>query len=503
MQDEPIFGTQGESAYIPGLEENKKPDANNAEKEIKKEPAKVPDAPAQPSPEKVSPEKTVPMKDAPAIPVGDPVIWPSGDRPIGPGNPADPRMEMVPAAYTYRWTYGEQVKHDQKQKKKRRKNGALTYALMMSLAFLLCFGTLLGVILTSGLITGNDMAGQSDPPAVVTQVVEKIVYVTEKEGDDGDGYMSIPRIAEEVKPCVVGISVTTETGSGTGTGIVMTTDGYIATNAHVVDDAVTCTVVLSDGTEHEARVIGFDEWSDLAVIKIEKTGMTPARFGDSGTLIVGESVVAIGTPAGLDFAGTVTDGIVSALNRNVKIYNDDGTMLKKMTLIQTNTAINPGNSGGPLLNRQGEVIGITSMKLSNGYVGIGFAIPITGAMEVLQGIIDHNGYVGDGTSSLVTKRPLLGIRAGGCQAGVTTQLDDGTTVIAAVDGVIIVSLTDGLNASEQLRAGDIITKVQGKPVRDIYQVMDIVNNYNPGDSIELEYYRDGVYATATIVLGSE
>jgi len=427
-------------------------------------------------------------------------------KPIPPENPvpavSDPEPKpgkVPPMQYTYRWTYGDQVKFDSKEKKRRRRGGALTYACMMTVAFLLCFGTLVGVLMTGGFTVGNS---GSDTVRTETQVqyIDRTVYVRTDSGDSDA--LTVPEIASKVKPSVVGIEVELENGTSIGTGIIMTANGYIATNSHVVEGALNCTVILLDGTKYAATVIGNDEWSDLAVIKVEATNLPPAEFGDSNNLIVGEGVVAIGTPASLEYAGTVTDGIVSAINRGVKIYNSDGTLQKKMTLIQTNTAINPGNSGGPLVNVHGQVIGINSMKLSNGFVGIGFAIPITGALEILNDIIENGGYSGI-SSSIVTKRPLLGITAGGIAAGQTYQFEDGSTIVAAVDGVIVVDLSEGLDAINKLKVGDIITKVEGNTVKTIYDVMDIVNEKNPGDTIVLEYYRGGNYYTAEIVLGSE
>ena len=413
--------------------------------------------------------------------------------------PAAPQPGMpTPMQYTYRWTYGEQTKFDTKIKKNKRRGGAFTYACMMTVAFLLCFGTLLGVLLTGNFTiqsNAGDISANTEPI-----YIDRTVYI--RTDDDDSGVLTIPEIAAKVKPSVVGIEVETATGTGIGTGIIMTEDGYIATNSHVVNGATACNVIMLDGTEYEARVIGNDEWSDLAVIKIEATGLNAAEFGDSTNLIVGEDVVAIGTPASLEYAGTVTNGIVSAINRDVKIYNSDGTLQKKMTLIQTNVAINPGNSGGPLVNAYGQVIGINSMKLSNGYVGIGFAIPITGAMEILNDIIENNGYSGI-SSSIVTKRPLIGITGGGIKAGTTYTFEDGSTLIAAVDGVIVVALSEGLDAINKLQVGDIITKVNGEKVETIYDVMNVVNEHNPGDSITLEFYRDGTYHTADIRLGSE
>ena len=407
-----------------------------------------------------------------------------------------PKETLTEIPYTYRWTYGEQTKFDSKTKREKRGHGVAAFICMMSVAFMLCFGILLGILLTEesqpSIMTGSE-------PQV--QYIDRTVYIREPALDSG--LLTIPEIAAKVKPSVVGIEIKTQEGrTGIGTGIIMTASGYIATNCHVIDDAVECTVIMLDGTEYTAEIIGADEWSDLAVIKVDGKDLPAAEFGSSDNLIVGEDVVAIGTPASLEYAGTVTDGIVSAINRGVKIYNDDGTLQKKMTLIQTNVAINPGNSGGPLVNSYGQVIGINSMKLSNGYVGIGFAIPITGAIDILSDIIANGGYSGT-SNPIATKRPLLGVTAGGITAGTTYTFDDGSTIIAEVDGVIVVGLSEGLDAINKLKIGDIITKVDGKKVLTIYDVMDQVNEHNPGETVKLEIYRGGQYYEVEILLGSE
>ena len=441
--------------------------------------------------DKKEPEKTTPPEQAPSSPAENPVPRVTEPQPQ-PGKP-------MPMQYTYRWTYGEQTAFDSKVKRKKGRSGAFTYACMMTVAFLLSFGTLIGVILSGNfnLQSGSEPTGGE--PQV--QYIDRTVYI--REPDEESGILTIPEIAAKVKPSVVGIEVKTKDGtSGVGTGIIMTADGYIATNSHVVDDVANCTVILLDGTEYEAKVIGNDEWSDLAVIKVDAKDLPAAEFGSSDNLIVGEDVVAIGTPASLEYAGTVTDGIVSAINRGVKIYNADGTLQKKMTLIQTNVAINPGNSGGPLVNAYGQVIGINSMKLSNGYVGIGFAIPITGALDILNDIIANGGYSGT-SNPIATKRPLLGVTAGGILAGTTYTFDDGSTIVAAVDGVIVVELSEGLDAINKLKIGDIITKVDGEKVATVYDVMDMVNEHNPGETVTVEFYRGGQYYTVEILLGSE
>ena len=384
----------------------------------------------------------------------------------------------------YCWSYDDQVKHNNKKKRKGG-SGALTYAIIMTIAFSLCFVTLLGVVLMEN---GN-----------FTPNIVRTIFV--REYDSESGVLTIAEIADKVKPSVVSIEVTFPGGSGIGTGIILTETGYIATNYHVVEDGTSYRVVLHDGTEYTATYVGGDEMSDLAVLKINATGLRAAEIGNSDELIVGETVVAIGTPSGLDFAGTTTDGIISAINRDAKIYDNSGIMVKRMTLIQTNAEVNPGNSGGPLVNDRGQVVGVVNMKLGYNYDGIGFAIPINGAMKVLNDIIDH-GYTNN-SDVIASKRPLIGITGGGVVANEQYTFDDGTTGTAPITGVLVINVTEGMDAATKLRPGDIIVEVDDRPVTIIQNVMDIVNNKRGGDTIKIKFYRDGQYMTVAIILGIE
>ncbi|MBQ8926656.1 MAG: trypsin-like peptidase domain-containing protein [Oscillospiraceae bacterium] len=333
-----------------------------------------------------------------------------------------------------------------------------------------------------------------------------------------EGALTIPEIVEKALPSVVGISSTfeyTQSGgsywgfgfygydngsgntqqiTGTGTGIVMSEDGYIITNAHCIYDdseyqcgkAVAVSVVMGDEdeTEYEAQIIGYDLETDLAVLKINATGLTPAEFGDSDALSVGELVVAIGNPLGFELFGTTTCGIVSALNRNVNINE------KEMTLIQTDAAINQGNSGGPLLNAYGQVIGINSAKMSSSYgsasvEGLGFAIPISDAKEIIESLI-NNGYV--------TGRPQLGI------TGVDVTESDAER-FSVPQGVYVYNVTSGSAADEAgLRQGDVITAIEGTEITTTEQLNEVKNQYNAGDTIELTVYRAGETLTLPLTL---
>ncbi len=288
--------------------------------------------------------------------------------------------------------------------------------------------------------------------------------------------LSIPEIVQKVTPSVVGISSQLPQGMSTGTGIVMTKDGYIITNAHVVEDATAVTVafIREDKTEEvKATIIGVDAKTDLAVIKIEKDGLTPAEFGLSEDLMVGELAIAIGNPLGFDLANSVTGGIISALNRELVIDN------KNLTLIQTDAAINSGNSGGPLVNSYGQVIGINSAKIQSvygGVEGLGFAISIDEAKPIIDQLIQY-GYV--------TGRPMLGI---GGQNITASQARFNNIP----QGIFVVTVTEDTGADlAGIKPGDIITAVNDKAVLTMTDLSVELEEYKAGDRITISYYRDG------------
>lgn len=274
--------------------------------------------------------------------------------------------------------------------------------------------------------------------------------------------------------------------TATGTGVIYTSDGYIVTNAHVIYDseynsgkAAKVTVLMNDdkNTKYDAAIVAYDVDADLAVLKIKATGLTAAEFGDSSKLSVGDSVVAIGNPLGLDLTNTVTSGIISGLNRNITI-ND-----KTMTLIQTDAAINSGNSGGPLIDSDGKVIGINSSKMSSSYSsnsasieGIGFAIPANTVVETINDLIKY-GYV--------TGKPQLGITAQDVSESVSEAYN-------IPQGVYVVSVNSGSAAEKAgLQKGDVITAVNGKTVKSYEELAAIKNNYKAGETITLTIWESG------------
>lgn len=301
-------------------------------------------------------------------------------------------------------------------------------------------------------------------------------------------------IAETVGPAVVGIS-NMATGQdwfgrqmsgqqGSGSGVIFREDGYIVTNNHVIKGASSLIVSLADGRDVEATVIGADEATDLAVIKIEADNLTVASFGDSDALQVGELVVAIGNPLGSDFARTVTDGIVSGKDRTLKVGD------QTYQLLQTNAAINSGNSGGALVNSTGQVIGINSVKVEQaGVEGLGFAIPINEAKPIIEELM-NNGYV---------SRPYMGISGGTVDESLANRYQ-----LPVKHGVFVSEVQSGGPANKAgLMPGDIIYKLDGEILQDMDQLSETLATHKAGDSMNLLVDRNGEPKEITLVLGEE
>ena len=272
---------------------------------------------------------------------------------------------------------------------------------------------------------------------------------------------------------------------GTGSGFIYSADGYIITNHHVVEGANKITVYLSDDTQVEATLVGSDELSDIAVIKIDPTGLdlVPMEIGDSDRLVVGDEVIAIGCPAGIQFRGTVTDGIISAINRNVQLSENSGSK-KTMTLLQTNATINKGNSGGPLINAKGQVIGINTLKLTSEYEGIGFSIPINGALPIISQLIEYGTVKERPENDFVSGEGLIGISASNITASEAEYYD-------IPQGVLVVQINkDGNAAKAGLRRGDIITAYNGTDVKTVTELNNLKASNKAGDEVTLKIYRD-------------
>ena len=315
----------------------------------------------------------------------------------------------------------------------------------------------------------NEMVSNGNGSGVIRDNIPTIIQLsTPKDA------LTIPQVVEKVSPSVVGISCVASDGMYTGTGIILSEDGYIFTNAHVVDGGSDFKVVLdkSLGSEtYSAQLIGTDVQTDLAVLKIDKTGLPAAEFGTSGEMVVGEAAIVIGNPLGFELAGSVTAGIVSALDRKLTVED------REMNLIQTDASINHGNSGGPLINAYGQVVGITSVKINSTYgEGLGFAIPIDDAMPIIEDLLKY-GYV--------KGRPQLGI------------IGENVTEIYSQyynipQGFIVRGVNENSAAEKAgIKVDDIVIGINGQLITTIEEFNSIKANFKAGEQITISVYRDG------------
>lgn len=289
----------------------------------------------------------------------------------------------------------------------------------------------------------------------------------------------------------------TEQVSSEGSGVIYKKEGnfaYLVTNTHVINGAKKVDIRLADGTKVPGEIVGSDTYSDIAVVKIAADKVTTvAEFGDSDQLTVGETAIAIGSPLGSEYANTVTQGIVSSLNRNVSLKSEDGQAISTKA-IQTDTAINPGNSGGPLINIQGQVIGITSSKIAtNGGTsveGLGFAIPSNDAINIIKQL-EKNGKV---------TRPALGIQMVNLSNLSSTDLQRLNVPSSVTAGVVVRSVQTSMPANGHLQKYDVITKVDDKAISSTTELQSALYSHSIGDSMTITYYRNGKEETTTIKL---
>ena len=341
----------------------------------------------------------------------------------------------------------------------------------------------------------EDVPQQADPttpaatqPSESTEPEPQILEATGAQDDDTEllisetpeavanplqsGGLSLQEIYRKVSPSVVSITASQADGSSYGSGIVMSQSGYIITNCHVVDDAYHLTVTLSDERVYDAQLVGKDSASDLAVLHIDGENLTAAEFGDSSQAQVGDAVAAIGDPLGIELRGTMTEGIISAINRNLTIQG------RTLTLIQTTAALNEGNSGGPLINCYGQVIGINTAKIGGyssgtGVEGLGFAIPMTNVKETADW--------------LIAGQPALGF---------TVDSSDGTLRVSQVE--------QNSNAyAAGLRIDDRVTALNGTEVSTIAELKQAKADVLPGDIVSLQILRGGETLTISFEVQTE
>ncbi len=289
-------------------------------------------------------------------------------------------------------------------------------------------------------------------------------------------------IYDKCIPSIVSIRTSIKNSGSTGTGVILTEDGYIVTNYHVIEGGFRVDVALEDGRSYQALLVGGDQTNDLAVLKIDAAGLTPAEFGSSDLLRVGDPALAIGNPLGEELHGTMTEGIISAINRNVR--SDGNTM----TLLQTSAALNSGNSGGALINAYGQVVGITNMKMMSDYntiEGLGFAIPSSTTKAVVDALL-ADGHLGG--------RPTIGI-TGSALSSEDAELGE------LVPGVYVATVDEKSDAWTQgMRAGDVITHCQGNTVTSVEDINAIKEGMVAGDSLSFTVYREGAYIDMDVLL---
>ena len=340
--------------------------------------------------------------------------------------------------------------------------------------------------------THEDIASQTDP----TQCTESIQalcdpdsFVLNPSPDSvpnvtQEGGLSLQEIYDKNISSVVSISCQSQVSVFSGTGVILTESGYIVTNNHVVDGAESITVLLHDERSYTARLVGADEVTDLAVLQITAEDLTAAEFGDSSVLRVGDSVAAIGNPLGEELRGTLTNGIVSAINRDIAHSG------RTLTLIQTNAALNSGNSGGPLINCYGQVIGINTLKIgaftdSAGVEGLGFAIPTTTMKEIVEQLIQQ-GYV--------SGRPTLGIRGESLSSFYQYYY-------RMPAGLYITELEEHSDAAAKgIEPGDILTAVNGERITDMDTLKSLLLSFEVGDTVTVTVYRKGTLYDVTLTL---
>ena len=388
-----------------------------------------------------------------------------------------------------KWSYERQNESDKKQRAKKSGGSVRTFVIVMTAVFATAIITLIVSMLLGSALYRDDKVIREE-----IIIGDRTVYVHE-DGSVG-GKLTIPEVYEKMKPSTVEISVTTSKGGGTGTGIIMSEDGYVITNAHVVEGAKTIKVTFFDKKQYDAELIGLDTLADVALVKIKDTSVkfTPAEFGSSSDLLVGVAVVAIGCPAG--YFLTPTNGIVSALPTTIEIYEEDGYTEKEMYLLQTSAPLNPGNSGGPLCNLDGKVIGINTLKMVQSadgtpYEGLGFSIPINEALDIINDIKAGKQTAGGEISKKTMK---LGITGSICVKGES----DGAGGKYGESGVYVADVSKGSNADGNLKIGDIIVAFEGNAISEFDPFSNHIKTLKDGDKLTLTVYRDGKMITVVI-----
>ena len=384
--------------------------------------------------------------------------------------------------------YVKEAKGKKRRRPRHGRRGIIVFSALCAAA--LCFALLarfLPLPFEDGGVAGrgdgdilwyNENDSEDSSTVHIAPAAHGLGVTVEMTAGDGEKELTASEVYAAALPSVVTVAAMQDsTTASIGTGVILTEDGYILTNAHVIDGGNDCVVILYTGDNIDAELVGYDSDRDIAVLKVDASGLTPAEIGDSDALVVGETAYAIGNPLGLELRGTLTDGIISAINRDVDVNG------RSMTLIQTNAALNPGNSGGPLINSKGQVVGINTIKMgSSSYTveGLGFAIPSSEFIYVVNQILEY-GYALPETRLGITVTPAA--LGGGKQ------------------GLLVYSVEPGSCADlAGIRAGDVVTAADGKEVSSSKELLAARREHAPGDSMTLTVLRDGESEEFSLVL---
>lgn len=403
----------------------------------------------------------------------------------------------------------------QQEPKKKNRNGAGLAIVLSLTAIAVVIGLFAGVLIMNRTLNAQKQAElpeetnqqtvqqtvepsstEAEPVSTAVAIAPRTDAGTTSTGFAYDGLYTRAQVVEMSAPSVVGIDGVFETTvsywgrtqtyeqTGSGSGVILTSDGYIATCAHVVDGAKSLTVTLNDDTTYEAKIIGSDARNDIAIIKIEAKDLIPATLGDSSMLTVGEDVIAIGNPLG-ELRGTATSGIISAVKRTITVEDT------QMELIQTDAAISPGNSGGGLFNSSGQLIGIVNAKVSDTDAeGLGFAIPINSVYREINDLLNY-GYV--------TGRAYLGVYT----QNVTMRSDYGYYMFGSGTSCVQIADVEQGSAADAagLKAGDLILKIDERTISSNADLSDAIGKYNAGDTATLTIQRSGSQQQVQVTFG--
>lgn len=382
--------------------------------------------------------------------------------------------------YLYNWN-GSNQKQPKKNKGLKVFAATVTICLILTLS-LIAWSVHMGYFPGLENDTSSDISSVSgtDNEQKSTVSVPEVIKTNDKTAEYTSDFT---KLYDKIKNSCVSVI----TDSALGSGFIVTEDGYIITNHHVIERAKNVKVLFYDDTEYEAQVIGSDAVSDIAVLKIEGE-FTPIEIGNSDDVKIGEEVVAVGTPYSIKLAGTMSRGIISGIARDIEITDVFGSVVKTMTLIQTDTSINPGNSGGPLINMAGQAIGINTLKLMNEYEGLGFAIPIKNAITIANTLIEHGKVDERPDNDFVTATPRLNITVMNIKDA--QKHYEINPDIELPEGAFVCQVT--MNSSiymAGLELYDIITEFNGKAITTKEELTKELSKYKAGDTVSIKVFR--------------